>query len=207
MKKITLFVLSIVFLTPVAQAQGIPVIDASSIAQLVIQAQQMAKDYEEFRAQTQALTGQLQTLKNVSNINSMQGAVTTGQQVMQQLQKNYGIANPTNADAINQAAASTAAVNSANNIQATQQNNLNTEAQRINDLAAQSQAALGTLQAQQAGNQINVELVQQLQLLRAQQLAQAQAMNAALLQQQQKDRDSAALTARALGQTLPPQAP
>lgn len=185
-----------------AQAQGIPVEDNAALLQMVQQAAQMAKDYEQFQAQTQSMTGQLSSFKNVSNANAIQSAVNAGQQVMQQLNAAYGSGAPT--DYSTRIGATTNAVQAANTQQTGQQNNLNTEAQRINDLAAQSQAAQGTLQAQQAGNQINVELVQQLQLQRAQQLIQAQAQNAALLQQQQKDADKAALTNDFLGKSGKP---
>jgi conjugal transfer/entry exclusion protein len=71
--------------------------------------------------------------------------------------------------------------------------NLGAEASRIDDLAAQSQNATGALQAQQAGNQINVELAQQLVKQRAQQLLQSIAENTAALAKQQERESNAAV--------------
>lgn len=194
--------LTLVFLLgiggPGAWAQGIPVVDATSIAQLVIQAQQMAKDYEQFKAQTQSLTGQIQAFKNVNSAQSMLQALNVGQQVLQQVNTTYGVVP---VDYLTRMGATTNAVQAAMSQLGGQQGNLNIEAQRIYDLASQSQAAQGQLEAQQAGNQINVELVQQLQMLRAQQLAQAQAQNAVLLQQQQRDADKAEVTKDFLGRS------
>lgn len=74
-------------------------------------------------------------------------------------------------------------VTSATNRQATASNAaaldaLPSDAERLNRLVDQSQAATGALQAQQAGNQINAELAGQLMALRQQLALQGQAANA-----------------------------
>lgn len=72
------------------------------------------------------------------------------------------------------------------------------EASRLNSLVSQSNRASGTLEAQQAGNQINAELAAQIQKQRQQQAVQAQADSTAALaaaeEKQQKANDSKAAT-------------
>jgi len=195
-----------------ASAQGIPVYDNASLLQAILQAAAQAKDYavqikaletqvKSMESATQSLGGSLnidptagiqKSLEAVSKGTAMSGGAS---QALQNLQTGYstdatiGKTLATTRDTI------TGAVTNA----AQQQDGLAPEAQRIKDLAAQSQAATGLLEVQQAGNQINVELVQQVQKSRAQQLAQDQATSAALLQQQRAKEAEAELSRRFIG--------
>lgn len=174
---------------------GIPVYDGAAVLKIVAQLTQMGLDYEQFQAQTTALTAKLQVLKNIDTAAGMQSAADSGLQVLQQIQS--GFASGT--DFATQLQAARQAVAAASVAHQAQQSQLGTDARRLTELVNQSQSAAGTLEAQQAGNQIIIELTQQLQALRAQQLSQAQAQNAEIAAAQRAREDDAAVVRRFLG--------
>lgn len=195
MKKIKVFVVAVLLFSPLLASAQIPVTDLAAIAKMVEQATQMAQDYEQFKQQTQSLTGKLGSNRTVTTDSVMDAALKAAKESQAETDAAFaasgGAPRP---DYSKQVEAVGSVIQSVRNVQNGQLANLPTEARRINDMINQSQNASGTLEAQQAGNQINAELVQQIQLQRAQQLSQAQAQNAAALQQQQKEADKAAVT-------------
>ncbi len=179
-----------------AFSQGIPVYDNLQMINMIKAAAAQAEDYA---AQIRMLETQAKTLESQvtslptsltgnatgamqSGMATIQGAGTSAMsagtgQVQQQLNGVFG--NPTKKltdaeiralDQIEILHTSTQTSSASALNAAQQQDGLAAEASRINSLAEQSQSATGTLQAQQAGNQINVEVAQQLQLMRQQQL-------------------------------------
>ncbi|GAB1393637.1 hypothetical protein MASR1M60_18010 [Rhodocyclaceae bacterium] len=193
-RKMALLLISAGMLSQNVNAQmvsgsGIPVYDGAAVLKIVAQLTQMGLDYEQFQAQTKALTMKLTALKNIDTAAGMQSAADAGLQVLQQIQAGFapGSDFATQLQAARQAVASAAAAHQA------QQAQLGTEARRLTELVNQSQSATGTLEAQQAGNQIILELTQQLQALRAQQLSQAQAQNAEMAAAQRAREEDAAV--------------
>lgn len=195
-----------------ASAQGIPVYDNASLLQAIQQAAAQAKDYavqiKALETQVKSMESATQSLGTSLNIDPTagiqksleavkQGAAMSGgaSQALKNLQTGYS----TDATIGKTLATTRDTIAGAVTNAAQQQDSLAPEAQRIKDLAAQSQAATGLLEVQQAGNQINVELVQQVQKSRAQQLAQDQATSAALLQQQRAKEAEAELSRRFIG--------
>ena len=199
-----------VFLFPTfAVAQGIPVLDAAGLAQAVQQAEAMAKDYanqikqlEAQVQQVQSLTGTLQSAVNINPAAAIQQGVNSIKQgganafsgvATQSVNSLYGTqVGETTTITNEQVRQSTLDTARGATLHAGQQQEaLAGEATRLKQLADQSAATKGTLEALQAGNQINAEIAAQLQLMRAEQLAQDQARNAALLQQQREAQDQA----------------
>ena len=199
-----------VFLLPsFAFAQGIPVIDAAGLAQAIQQAAAQAKDYanqiQQLEAQVQqaqSLTGTLQSAVNINPTAAIQQGVnsikqggtsaisgTATQAVNSLFGTQIGEKTSVTSEQVRQSTLDTA--RGATLHAGQQQEALASEATRLKQLAAESAATKGTLEALQAGNQINAEIAQQLQLMRAEQLAQDQARNAALLQQQREAQDQA----------------
>lgn len=209
----SLFV-ALLFYTTQACAQGIPVYDNAGYLQWLQQAAAMANDLQQqmkmVKSQTQGIASSLngdQTDAVQQGLNVLQqgGAkVMSGGsgQVSSIIDSAYGVnVNDTPTPGSNTTMQQTTkdTIRGATFHSAKQQDSLNSEAQRLNDLASQSQAATGTLEAQQAGNQINVEVAQQIQKMRAQQLAQDQANNAALLQKQKEQESQQAINAVVFG--------
>lgn len=166
-------------------AQGIPVVDETAILKMIDQAVQMEKDYMEFTRQTQALTDKLSTLKNINAESVMRAASDVGGEVFEAVAQGF-----TQGSTFEQQwAAARKALEAAGTQHRQQQQQMATEAARLSDLINQSQSAGGTLAAQQAGNQISAEVVQQLQFLRSQLLMQSQNQNAEL-NVRQKEREA-----------------
>ena len=208
-----------------AAGQGIPTYDNANMLNMIKQAEAQAKDYA---AQIQMLETQAKTMAsqvtslptslNSSATSAMQAGLSTIQsagtsamtagsgQVQQQLNGVYG--NPAKKltddeiralDQIEILHTSTQTSSASVLNAARQQDDLGAEAARINQLAEQSQAATGTLQAQQAATQVNIEVAQQIQKMRQQQLVADQAAAAAQLQQQRKQEASIAVTKTFMG--------
>jgi P-type conjugative transfer protein TrbJ len=209
----------------VAFSQGIPVYDNLQMINMIKAAAAQAEDYA---AQIKMLETQAKTLESQvtslpsslngsatsamqSGMSAIQGAGTSAMsagtgQVQQQLNGVFG--NPTKKltdaeiralDQIEILHTSTQTSSASALNAARQQDDLPAEASRINSLAEQSQAATGMLQAQQAATQVNIEVAQQLQKMRQQQLVADQASAAAQLQQQRKQEASAAISKKLLG--------
>jgi len=224
MFKTMIAVAALVFSTAAA-AQGIPTYDNANMINMVKQAAAQAQDYA---AQIQMLETQAKTLASqaTSLPNSLNGSATSAMQsgvsaiqsagtsamsastgqVQQQLNGTFG--NPTKKltddeiralDQIEILHTSTQTSSASALNAAQQQDGLAAEASRINALAEQSQAATGVLQAQQAATQVNIEVAQQIQKMRQQQLVADQAAAAAQLQQQRKQEASIAVTKTFLG--------
>lgn len=195
-------------------AQGIPVIDAAAIVQMVQDAAQQAKDYavqiqqlENQVKEVQSLTTTLETSLNIDPSNVVQqgkdalmqggAAAITGvaSDVAKQLDTVYGLSGSetiTTPKAVTQTTEDTA--RSAAMLSAQQRDALQDDATRLKDLAKQSQSATSMLESQQAGNQINVEVGQQLMQMRSKQLAQDDAMNAEILERAQERKSQRAVT-------------
>lgn len=166
-------------------AGGIPVVDELAIAKLIAQAVQMEKDYVEFQRQTQALTSKLATLKNMNGETVLRAAGEVGGEVFEAVAQGF-----TQGSTFEQQwAAARKALEAAGTQHRQQQQQMASEASRLYDLINQSQGAAGTLEAQQAGNQINGEMVQQLQYLRSHLLTQSQTQNSEIIVKQ-KEREA-----------------
>jgi P-type conjugative transfer protein TrbJ len=85
-----------------------------------------------------------------------------------------------------------------------QQGEMESEADAILKLKSLSGSSEGNLQVQQTGNQIALEQVQQLQKLRAMNMAQSQAMNARMLAVQQQEAHQRAESDNFFGKTKKP---
>lgn len=197
-----------------ARAQGIPVIDAQAIIQWTLQAQAMKAQIEQAEMAAKSLQSQLQSSQNANQSGELQNFVNTAQQVNSTVGAVKGLSGSAAnvANQINRAYGSDAGgttpapdfdtymktskdtVRGSMVNNAVQLDNMSAEAARIDALANQSQGAQGALEAQQAGNQINAELVQQIQKQRQQQLVQAQADNAARLAEMQKQEANRKIT-------------
>lgn len=170
--------------TPASSGSGIPTFDVANAINVGLQLQQMADDFKEFQAQTNALTQPLQQISNISTSSAMstfQGGV---QQLNQQMQS--AITN-SNAGTLGVMDALKTTVDSVNSFNTQQTNNLQSDSKRIDTLIQQSNSTNGTLAAQQAGNQLVGELTQQVQQLRAENLAKNQAELAARQAQQARE--------------------
>ena len=208
-----------------ALGQGIPTYDNANMINMMKQAAAQAQDYaaqiQMLETQAKTLASQVTSLPNSLNGNAtsamqagmatIQGAGTSAMsagsgQVQQQLNGVFG--NPTKKltedeiralDQIEILHTSTQTSSASALNAARQQDDLGAEAARINQLADQSQAATGVLQAQQAATQVNVEVAQQIQKMRQQQLVADQAAAAVQLQQQRKQEASAEISRKLLG--------
>lgn len=174
------FVVSVLIGTGSVHAQ-IPVTDGASLGEMIMewveQAMQWEQEYNQWQQsygeaqQTrQSLTDRLQNDLTVNRRNEMEAWATTGEQVLQRIDKGF----QPNSTFEDQLAATRGATRAASEQNKEQQGQLAEEASRIKKLSEQSQGAAGTLEAIQAGNQINSELVGQIQLLRAQNLVESQ---------------------------------
>lgn len=166
-------------------AGGIPVVDELAIAKLIAQAVQMEKDYVEFQRQTQALTSKLATVKNINGETVLRAAGEVGGEVFEAVARGFAQGSTFE----QQWAAARKALEVAGTQHRQQQQQMAAEAARLYDLINQSQSAEGALQAQQAGNQINAEMVQQLQYLRSHLLTQSQTQNSQIIVKQ-KEREA-----------------
>lgn len=205
-------------------AQGIPVIDAMGIAQAVEQTAAMAKDYA---TQIQMLETQASSMKSLTtglgsslNINpttaiqqglnaikqggaaAMSGGATD---TARQLDSVYGTSGSTTVAPDQTAVTRTTedTVRGASLLSAQQQDALSTDAQRLNSLSVQSQNATTALGAQQAGNQINAEVGQQLLQMRTKQLAQDRAVNAEIMEKEQERKRQKAVADYFIGPGAP----
>lgn len=183
--------------TPTYASGGIPTLDAATmsavgdVAERVVDVKTEVVNQLELARQ---MAAQLQTLKNINDYNAMQGVSVGGQQVMQDINATYGLNGGEARSYEEQLGTTTNVVKAVNAVNNEQMGNLGAEAQRIYGLANQSQNADGTLKAQQAGNQINVELTQQIQRMRTQLYGQALVQSTAVMQQKAKDESSRKLT-------------
>jgi P-type conjugative transfer protein TrbJ len=199
-----------VFFFPVfAFGQGIPVYDNAQMINMIQQAAAQAKDYanqirqlEAQVQQVQSLTNTLQSTVNIDPTSAIQqgvnsikkgGASAITGSATEAVNSLYGTqvgeTTTVTSEQVRQSTLDTARGAALHAGQ--QQEALASEATRLKELADQSASTTGTLEALQAGNQINAEIAQQLQKMRAEQLAQDQARNAALLQQQREAQDQA----------------
>lgn len=174
---------------------GIPTFDTAGAINMGLQLQQAKEAYQQLQQQTQAITQQIQQMTNISNFPGVQQVQGGIQQMNQQMQS--AMSSATSGKAVLDAAKS--ALTGVTQYNSQQAGNLQTEAQRIDTMIQQSNQAGGTLAAQQAGNQLVGELTQQVQLLRAQNIAQAQATNAAIAQQQAEKEARRQATAALMG--------
>ena len=194
-------------------AQGIPVVDAASIVEAVQQTAAMAKDYA---AQIQMLETQVSSMKslttglgsslNVDPTASIQQGLNTIKQggssisggsaaISGRLNSVFGESGSstvTDQTAVMKATEDT--VRGAALLTGQQQDALPADAVRINNLATQSQSATTALGAQQAGNQINAEIANQLLQARANQSAQDAAANTMREAQIQEKKQQKAVT-------------
>jgi P-type conjugative transfer protein TrbJ len=196
-----------------AAAQGIPVLDEAAIVEWAAQLEAMAAQYGvsvdqllEAQKITQSLQKQLESSRNVdsaselqtlgSTLNQLRTSIGAGdwiggstQDTVSRLQKTFGSDFGTETElpdyvSIMKTEKDThrgALLNSSSAL-----DSLQTDASRINELANQSQNATGALEAQMAGNQINVEIAQQLVKLRQELATQGIAGNTAALADQQR---------------------
>lgn len=192
-------------------AQGIPVYDNASMLnfaqQLIAMEAQRAIQQQVNEVQSKALSGTelgaaapaiQQQMGTVTN-NIGKGVIGSGvDAARQRLNEAYG----QDAAISNREAGATATVDTvraASMHAAQQQAELEAEAQRIDRLQQQSARATGVVEVQQAANEINVELLQQQQKMRARQIVQDQANNAALLDAQQQRRANAEVLKKIYG--------
>lgn len=183
MRKIHFLMLSTVMLSTVAVAQ-IPTTDAAAIAQMLNQIKQTAVVIEQTTSAAKSLQDTLSGNLNIDQAKAINdilskvrqanavGAGASGMQ--QQFDENFaGDATFEKSHVARTASTRQAAISNAATLDA-----LPADAGRLNRLVDQSNSAAGALQAQQAGNQINAELVGQMMALRQQLALQAQAQNA-----------------------------
>ena len=201
-----------------AWAQGIPVYDNAQMINMIQAAIAQAKDYaaqvEQLETQAkmlESLTTGIDSSLNVNPTSAIQQGLSTVQQsgsaisgsssgISSKLETVFGASGSTTVTdqaAVRKATEDT--VRGAATLTGQQQDALPADAQRINNLAAQSQSATTALGAQQAGNQINAEIAQQLLQMRAKQLAQDQAANVTLEKQLQEEKQQSAVTSMFYG--------
>lgn len=182
-----------------AQAgSGIPTVDAGVLGEVAAVGTTLNDSYLEFQNQTRALTEKIQALNNISNAAAMQALQGGVQQL--NLQMDSAMRDAASTGSLQKILeANQTTTKAASEFHARQVNNMPEESQRIDAIVRSSNQATGTLQAQQAGNQLVGELTQQVQGLRAATAAQAQVQNAALTAQQKEEETQRRLTAAALG--------
>jgi len=205
--KVWLTLLAGALFAPGALAQGIPVIDAAAIVQWTLQIKAMTDQLSAMQQNLQSQTQQLTTnpvaaLNNISSsITQAEAMAGSAQKIADAMQKNFGSDVGTQAVANYQQwmKATKDTIRATLAQSGVHLDGLANEAQALQALAAMSQSSAGNLQVQQAGNQIAVEMVSQLQKLRSMQIAQSQAINAVALAQQQKEESNNEVSRRMVG--------
>jgi len=172
-----------------AKAQ-IPTVDAASIAKLVMQIEETQRVLQQATATTRSVETMLSSSHTLDQLNALQAilnqvkqANALGMNVNQIVKQidDFNAASFRDSRAVEAATARQATLTGAAML-----DRMPGDAERINRLVGQSQAAGGVLQAQQAGNQINAELAGQLMSLRQQLIMQAQAQQADQLARQKE---------------------
>lgn len=191
----------------------IPTTDIAAIIEAVVEfvetgiqwgeeAKQWEQSYEEAK-RLRSLTDGLSSFRNINNTTDIANAVSRGRQSYQQMDAVFGSSGVAPKNSTTQLQAVEGVVQTTAEQRNAQRDKLVSESERINDLAAQSQNSTGTLQAQQAGNQIMVELAQQIQSQRAQQMSEADAQQALQKKQLQEKESSEAVTGLMTGVARP----
>lgn len=196
MRKI-LFLMSMIMLSTMAQAQ-IPTTDIASMVQRVLM---IASEYAQEAELVEQVAETINVVKQTTNTaKSLQDQLGSSLNIDQAMAINAVLSKIRQANALNNGAngmqqqfdddfsqaatfekshvATTASTRQAAISNAATLDTLPSDAERLNRLVDQSNSATGALQAQQAGNQINAELAGQLMALRQQLALQAQATNA-----------------------------
>lgn len=172
-----------------ANAQ-IPTVDAASIAKLVMQIEETQRVLQQATATTRSVETMLNSSHAADQLNALQTilnqvkqANALGMNVNQIVKQidDFNTASFRDSRAVEAATARQATLTGAAML-----DRMPGDAERINRLVGQSQAAGGVLQAQQAGNQISAELAGQLMSLRQQLIMQAQAQQAEQLAKQKE---------------------
>lgn len=201
------FLVAVCFVAAIASpaTAQIPTIDAASIAKLVMQIEETKRVLEQATATTNSLQNPLAAAANIDQLRQLDTLLNQAKQLNAlaggasnlagQLNQTYQQGVPSSqAQTLTSATLRQAAIGSAAHL-----DSLPSEAARINQLVSQSNSAAGVLQAQQAGNQINAELVAQIQSLRQQLILQSQAANAQSMNQQKIADDSQLIFRRFIG--------